>query len=206
MGRTSNARDNLIESAMELISSKSYRSVGVQELCDHAGVKKGSFYHFFSSKTELTVATLDMMWDFAKEKFLTPILSMNCSLDEKMELFLNKIYEVNCHSKESYGCIIGCPFGNLAVEMSTLDQEIRNKIEYVFNEWIGCFEQMIKQAIESGELNENTNVRATAEGIVAYIEGLYLIGKTFNSPELLKKLGCVVKQIAVCNEDIKEAV
>ena len=40
----------LIDSASELIHSRSYADVGVNELCEHAGVKKGSFYHFFPNR------------------------------------------------------------------------------------------------------------------------------------------------------------
>ena len=59
MGRTSDARERLIHSAIELVHARSYADVGVNELCEHAGVKKGSFYHFFPSKRDLIVAALD---------------------------------------------------------------------------------------------------------------------------------------------------
>ena len=53
MGRTSDARERLIATAIELIRARSYESVGVDALCNHAQVKKGSFYHFFPSKQDL---------------------------------------------------------------------------------------------------------------------------------------------------------
>ncbi len=53
MGRTSDARERIIQSSIELIHYLSYSSVGVNELCEHAGVKKGSFYHYFPSKSDL---------------------------------------------------------------------------------------------------------------------------------------------------------
>ncbi|HSG31720.1 MAG TPA: TetR/AcrR family transcriptional regulator, partial [Thermodesulfobacteriota bacterium] len=43
-------KEKLIDSAIQLLGTRSYNSVGVQELCEHAEVKKGSFYHFFPSK------------------------------------------------------------------------------------------------------------------------------------------------------------
>ena len=70
MGRKSNAKERLINSAIELIGTRSYNSVGVQEICEHAGVKKGSFYHFFPSKSDLTVAALDAMWKYFQEHVL----------------------------------------------------------------------------------------------------------------------------------------
>ncbi|UCD12029.1 MAG: helix-turn-helix transcriptional regulator [Nitrospinaceae bacterium] len=43
----SDAKQRILDSARGLIYSRSYAGVGVQEICKHAGVKKGSFYHFF---------------------------------------------------------------------------------------------------------------------------------------------------------------
>jgi TetR/AcrR family transcriptional repressor of nem operon len=51
MGRTSDAKERLIEAMIELIWTGSYGSTSVDQICERAGVKKGSFYHFFESKT-----------------------------------------------------------------------------------------------------------------------------------------------------------
>ena len=39
---------------------RSYQAVGVDELCQAADVRKGSFYHYFSSKSELAKAVIDL--------------------------------------------------------------------------------------------------------------------------------------------------
>lgn len=199
MGRTSEAKDKLINSAINLISNKSYSSVGVQELCDNAGVKKGSFYHFFDSKKELTIISLRTMWDFYRETCIMPLIESDLSLEEKFDSLLNKSYEMNISSKECNGCLSGCPFGNLALELSTQDEDIRLVIENIFREWIDCFEKIINKSVERGELPIDTDSNATAQSIVAYMEGLSLMGKTFNDPEIVKNLGCVVKNLSICS-------
>ena len=59
MGRDSDAKERILESARGLIYARSYADVGVQEICNQAKVKKGSFYHFFPSKRDLTLAVLE---------------------------------------------------------------------------------------------------------------------------------------------------
>ena len=199
MGRTSEAKEKLINSAINLISNKSYSSVGVQELCDNAGVKKGSFYHFFDSKKELTIVSLNTMWDFYRETYIIPLIESDLSLEEKFDSLLNKSYEMSVSAKECNGCLSGCPFGNLALELSTQDEEIRIVIENIFKEWIECFEKIINKSVERGELPIDTDCNATAQSIVAYMEGLSLMGKTFNDPEIVKNLGCVVKNLSICS-------
>lgn len=199
MGRTSEAKDKLINSAIDLISNRSYSSVGVQELCDNAGVKKGSFYHFFDSKKELTIVSLRAMWDFYRENCITPLIESDLSLEDKFDSLLHKSYEMSVNSKECNGCLSGCPFGNLALELSTQEEEIRLVIENIFREWIECFEKIINKSVERGELPIDTNSYATAQSIIAYMEGLSLMGKTFNDPEIVKNLGCVVRNLSICS-------
>jgi TetR/AcrR family transcriptional repressor of nem operon len=40
--------------------TESYQAVGVDELRQAAGVRKGSFYHYFSSKSDLAKAVVDL--------------------------------------------------------------------------------------------------------------------------------------------------
>lgn len=200
MGRTSEAKEKLIDSAINLIGQRSYSAVGVQELCDHAGVKKGSFYHFFDSKKELTIRSLDIMWQMYRENCLMPLIGSDLSLEEKFNALMNNSYELTKTSKEcNNGCTTGCPFGNLALELSTQEEDIRLKIEEIFRNWIECLEILLKKSVERGELPGNINTFATAQSIVAYVEGLALIGKTFNDPEIVKNLGCVVKNLSICS-------
>jgi len=48
MKASTDTRQRLLDSARELLYSRSYGNVGVKEICDMAGVQKGSFYHFSS--------------------------------------------------------------------------------------------------------------------------------------------------------------
>jgi TetR/AcrR family transcriptional repressor of nem operon len=62
MGRTSNADQRLMEAALSLLWGESYGAVTVDDICRRADVRKGSFYHFFESKSDLAVKALSRMW------------------------------------------------------------------------------------------------------------------------------------------------
>ena len=59
MGRTSNANERLMTAALDLMWEESYGAVSIDDICQRANVKKGSFYYFFDSKSELAVAALE---------------------------------------------------------------------------------------------------------------------------------------------------
>src|SRR6266700_1154016 len=59
MPRTSDMKKRLTDAALELMWENSYGTTSVDAICDRAGAKKGSFYYFFKSKSELTAAALE---------------------------------------------------------------------------------------------------------------------------------------------------
>ena len=62
MGRVSDAKQKLMDAVTELIWHGSYGGTTIDQICEKAGVKKGSFYYFFESKSDVAVAALDATW------------------------------------------------------------------------------------------------------------------------------------------------
>ena len=62
MGRVSDAKVRLMEAVSELIWTGSYGSTTIDQICEKAGVKKGSFYYFFDSKADLALTSLEQEW------------------------------------------------------------------------------------------------------------------------------------------------
>ena len=53
------ARRKLLDAALRLVREQGYSSTSVDELCAHAGVTKGAFFHHFKSKDALAVAAAE---------------------------------------------------------------------------------------------------------------------------------------------------
>ena len=56
-------KTRLMDAAMDLIWENSYGTTSVDAICERAGAKKGSFYYFFKSKSELAAAALEADWN-----------------------------------------------------------------------------------------------------------------------------------------------
>jgi AcrR family transcriptional regulator len=66
--RGQETRLRLLEVAQERFSQQGYDATGVAEICRHAGVSKGAFYHHFPSKQDLFIALLDRWLDNLDEQ------------------------------------------------------------------------------------------------------------------------------------------
>jgi len=61
-------KEHLIQKAHELFVEKGYHATSIQNILDHSGVSKGSFYNYFSSKGELLKAVLYSIHDQLDEE------------------------------------------------------------------------------------------------------------------------------------------
>jgi len=186
MGRTSNARARLITAAMELMYARGYTAVGVQELCTHAGVNKGSFYHFFPSKQALAIAVIEVhthdlqqLWHKALSATYAPL--------ERLQRAFEATHEAHCHLVNRRGEMMGCPLGNFAIELSSQDDVIRQKLAETFNGWTAVIERLLREAVTHGDLPA-LDVDTTAQTLIAYFEGVLLLAKMQNDPGVVKKL------------------
>ena len=189
-------RQRLLDTAQKLFYARSYEDVGVQEICQEAGVKKGSFYHFFPSKRDLTLAILDESWKRYRETMLAQVFARDLPPLKRIERLLDSQYRHHKAVKDETGQVLGCPYGNLAGEMSTQDEVIRERLKRIFRDLEAPIEEVLDEAMAAGDLAE-LDSRATAGAMVAYLEGLTLMAKTWNDPEVVRTLGPAMLKLAV---------
>jgi TetR/AcrR family transcriptional repressor of nem operon len=196
MKTSTDTRQRLLDSARELLYSRSYGNVGVKEICDMAGVQKGSFYHFFPSKQELTLAVLDEFFIISKQEIFSRSFRPEWSGMQQLKALLENIYVFQKSTKEQIGKTLGCPYGNMSSEMSTQDEIIRQRLNGLLQQMEMSLKTALDQALHEGEIAP-CNTAATAAAMFAFIEGLMLLAKTRNDPELIREIGAAMLTIRI---------
>jgi len=196
MGRTSDAREKLIDSAFRLWFRRSYAGVGVTEICEDAGVQKGSFYHFFPSKTDLAVAVVDDVWRRFRED-VEPLFHDDGGTPplQRLERLVEHNYRFAVDNKADTGHVWGCPIGNLAVELSTQEEPLRARLSEFFADWAAVFARLLDEAVADGDLPPH-DTGAAGKALLAYVQGLSVLTKTGNDPELYRTIGPTIEAIA----------
>jgi TetR/AcrR family transcriptional regulator, transcriptional repressor for nem operon len=190
MPRTSTARARLIDSASRLIHESTYAAASVDDVCADAGVRKGSFYYFFPTKRELALAAIDDRWKRAQANILEPAFIPDVEPLARIVRFFHRVAQ---HQRG--GVVLGCPFGNLALEVSTQDEAIRDRVRAVFEGYCGYFEGALREAAADGSAaSGNFHERATA--LLAYFQGAMLLAKTYNDPNLIHSLADHARALA----------
>ena len=186
MPRTSDANERLMEAATELIWGNSYGATSVDDICKRAGVKKGSFYHFFVSKSDLAVAALEADW--AKRKpTLDAIFSPSVSSLERLRNYFDFVAASQATRHAECGSVLGCPLFSLGSEIGTQDHAISAKVREILDRYVRYFESAIRDAHAEGAIVA-PDAAAKAKMLFAFFQGTLTQARIRNEPHLLLEL------------------
>ncbi|MFF4894976.1 TetR/AcrR family transcriptional regulator [Streptomyces sp. NPDC001068] len=186
MGRTSDAKRKILDAACSLIEGRGYSALGVAEICNVAGVPKGSFYYFFESKEALALAVVDERWA-AQERAWTQVLTGAAEPLERLRRLFEETEAGQRAVQEGCGTVAGCLFGNLSLELSNQTEAVRARLQEIFDAQVDMVESVIVEARARGEVGV-TDTREAARAVVAQLEGQVMFAKLYNSTGRLTPL------------------
>ncbi|GAA4597048.1 TetR/AcrR family transcriptional regulator [Planotetraspora phitsanulokensis] len=187
MGRTSDARDKILSAARTLIEQRGYTALGVAEICAAAGVPKGSFYHFFESKQALALTVINEHWTEQRRQWIELLGRDRPPLQRLRDLF-EATETVQRVGQQDGGKVVGCLFGNLALELSTQADDVQRRLQEIFDAQIELIEKVVAEAHERGETAATVDTHDAARSIVAQLEGRVLFAKLLNDPGQLEAM------------------
>ena len=99
-----------------------------------------------------------------------------------LELWRDEIVERNALRDGAYGC----PLGSLANEIADHDEDMRRVIATHFDEWLQLLIDAMSRLTTRGVLRADTDSRALASGLLAALQGGYLLAKTTRDVNLMR--------------------
>jgi TetR/AcrR family transcriptional repressor of nem operon len=189
-------RDRLLQTAAALMWERSFQATGVDELCQRANAKKGSFYHFFPSKSDLAIAAIEGAWAQARVGIFEPIFASQTKGGlAQIHALMEKVHEFQSQIAQEKGGVLGCPFGNLGQEMARQDEKIREALQKIFDAHCDFIEAALVRAEQAGEIPAGNN-RQRAKNIFALLEGALLMAKVSNDPQSIRRAMTAVRAVA----------
>jgi TetR/AcrR family transcriptional regulator, transcriptional repressor for nem operon len=193
MPRVSDMKERLTDAAMDLIWENSYGSTSVDSICDRAGAKKGSFYYFFKSKSELAAAALEADWN-KKRAEMDAIFSPTVQPLERLERYFDFVHDRLAEIQKKCGSILGCPLMSVGSEVSTQDQSVRETIDRIMDRKVSYFISAVRDASAQG-LIDAPDPEAKARALFACYQGTMAQARIQNDVELLRDFKNVARDV-----------
>lgn len=112
---------------------------------------KGSFYYFFASKQALTLAVIEDHWRDQRATWVATLRAGGSPLG-RLQTLVSLTGDTQEESRRASGAMNGCLFANLALELSTQDEVVRERLEQIFGEQIELVLGVLTEAAEAGEI------------------------------------------------------
>ncbi|MEO0509891.1 MAG: TetR/AcrR family transcriptional regulator [Verrucomicrobiota bacterium] len=193
MGRTSNAKNQLLDAMVDLMWERSYGSLTIDLICEKADVKKGSFYYFFKSKLDLGIAAMDHIWEH-----LQPTVDANFSPSrpplERIAIQVTQAYTKTKEIAEEHGYVLGCPYFNIGAEISTIEPELVEKVNQLLARFQRYFENAVIEAVANDDIPE-IDPKEAGRIIFNLYEGMITQARMKNDVELLRDLPIATARI-----------
>jgi TetR/AcrR family transcriptional regulator, transcriptional repressor for nem operon len=187
MGRTSDANERLMDAALALMWEESYGSVTIDDICRRANVKKGSFYYFFSSKSELAVQALERHWQQEKKPVMDTLFSPSTPPLDRIRAVCEYAYRGQLEIQKKTGKVLGCRLCCLGSEICTQDEAIRDKVRELFAREQRYWESAIRDSQAEGLIPPGETAER-ARCAIAFFGGLISQARLNNDVEILRDL------------------
>jgi TetR/AcrR family transcriptional repressor of nem operon len=169
-----------------LIWESSYGSISVDDICNRAGVNKGSFYYAFKSKSDLAAAAFEDHWN-KKRGMMDEIFSSQVPPLERLEKYCDRTVQDQVAKYQKVGKFCGCPFASIGSELSTQDEQIRKKAHELSERTMKYLACTLRDAAAEGIL-DTKDPAELARQVFCYAGGLIMQAKIENKPDALKCL------------------
>lgn len=158
-------RDTLIETAARLFHEQGYAATGIATILREAEANPGSLYHSFTNKEALLEAVLKWYEENLWPVVLGPI-------EEAQPDPIERVFDLLAWYRagmEETKCRLGCPIGNLALEVSDAYPEVRPHIDVNFHNWAAGIEKWLNEA--RPRLPRGYDTRALSRFVLTIMEG-----------------------------------
>ncbi|MCA9296727.1 MAG: TetR/AcrR family transcriptional regulator [Phycisphaerales bacterium] len=177
MATQNDTRERILDAAREQFLAHGYQATGISQIVAAAGARSGSLYHFFPTKEDLLLAVLERYRELLMPLVIQPVFDRVSDPIERIFGILDGYRRMLIATD----CAIGCPIGNLALEVSESIPNARPLIAANFDGWTSVIEGCLNEAKD--RLPEGVNSADLATFILTVMEGGIMQARAHRSLE-----------------------
>lgn len=144
----------------------------LDEVLVASGASKSQLYHHFEGKEALVRSVVDLVGERTIQRERDSL--ENVSTLRGLRRWRDALVQNNAIRHGAYGC----PLGSLASEVSDQNDLARMALSQLFGEWRALLAQVLGRIQERGELPADAPVNQLAIGMMAAVQGGYLLAQT----------------------------
>ncbi|WP_197382744.1 TetR/AcrR family transcriptional regulator [Mycolicibacterium mengxianglii] len=184
-------RQTILDTAERLMVQKGYSAVGLTEVLTTAGVPKGSFYHYFSSKDAFGEAMLQKYFTDYLANMDRIIATPGASGAEQLMTYWQQFYD----KQKVDDCQGRCLVVKLAAEVADLSEPMRLTLQQGTAGIIDRLERMLAAGVADHSVSLEFEPALAANSLYGAWVGASVLAKVNRSPEHLDSVMAYTRQM-----------
>ncbi|WP_051854362.1 MULTISPECIES: TetR/AcrR family transcriptional regulator [unclassified Streptomyces] len=165
-------RERILRAATDMMYVKGVALTTLDDVRAASGTSKSQLYRHYPDKDALMRDVVAMQAAEVLERNHRLLQRLNSV--RGLERWRDALLERNALHNGAYGC----PLGSLASELADKDEEARKAIARHFATWEGLLAAGLARMKDSGVLREEADAGELATGLMAALQGGYLLAQT----------------------------
>ncbi|TRW89167.1 TetR/AcrR family transcriptional regulator [Mycolicibacterium sp. 018/SC-01/001] len=163
MGRPG-VKDQLVDRALGVLLERGFDGTSVNDLVAAAGIPKGSFYNYFSSKEDFAVEQVTRyVQSLGLDELLIPA-SSNLTL-------VHQHFERQVTTRRAAKMKTGCLLSVFSISVSDAHPDLRGAVRDGFRQWIAALTAALARARDAAEMNSAADPADIASALVDSFQG-----------------------------------
>ena len=174
------SKTKLLNAALHVIRAKGYSAARIEDICEAAGLTKGSFFHHFDSKEALALAAADYWNEITGGLFASAPYRGHADPLDRLLAYVDFRKYILLGDLPDFTCLVG-----------TMVQEVYDthpNLREACNRSISGHAETLIPDIEEAMVQRGMHPNWTAESLALYtqatIQGSFILAKARHSPEI----------------------
>jgi AcrR family transcriptional regulator len=187
-------RNRVLDVAALAFQTRGFGATSTHDIVREAGVSGGALHHHFPTKKALALAVIgERVSPEVSETWVERVRDAPSAAEGILSAFRDVIAALDAR-----GSVSGCPLGNLALELSLADEDLRAALSGEYGKWREAIAEKLRDDIVKGQAGfASSDPDAFANVVVAMFSGAMAIAKADQNSAAL--VACAA-QLAVIME------
>ncbi len=173
-------RQKLLKAATALMLKQGFNATTIDEICDEAGLTKGSFFYHFEDKKDLGKAAVKAFGDSGLSVYAETLKPPGAPLEQIHRMF----DAMDGFVQQLDPCV--CLIGMISQEMSCQERGLRAECARQLGGWTEMMRSRLEAAKQQLKPAANFDPADVAWFLNSIWQGSMLVGKTRQSQEMIR--------------------
>lgn len=167
------SKTRILDAALQVIRSKGYSATRIEDVCEVAGLTKGSFFHHFDSKEELAIAAAEYWSEITSSLFASAPYHAPSNPVDRILAYVDFRKALLQGDLPQFTCLIG----TMTQEVYDTHPAIREACERSISSHAATLIPDIQAAIEQNGIKADWTAESLALFTQATIQGAFIVAK-----------------------------